>query len=186
MTDIDQLIQINIELEGLLRVLRDRDSAEARNMLADKVEEYTSALDSYLRATPTPEETEPEADAQAEEEVREAYQDPHMEEVKDQEAVEPEVEPEADAAEAAVACEVKHGEGPNTKLLKAFTLNDRFRFRRELFEGDDADFTETLKLLADMDSYAEACDYLYNDMMWDKTDPNVADFMAIVAANMPQ
>ena len=61
-----------------------------------------------------------------------------------------------------------------------------FRSRRELFEGDDADFTETLKLLADMDSYAEACDYLYNDMMWDKTDPNVADFMAIVAANMPQ
>ena len=109
-----------------------------------------------------------------------------MEEVKDQEAVEPQVVPEAVAAESAVASEVKHSEGPNTKLLKAFTLNDRFRFRRELFDGDDADFTETLKLLADMDSYAEACDYLYNDMMWDKTDPNVADFMAIVAANMPQ
>ena len=117
-------------------------------------------------------------------------------EVKDQEAQETEVEPEADAAEEAVRKELEKdntahvepiaaGE-PNAKLLKAFTLNDRFRFRRELFGGDDADFTETLKLLADMDSYADACDYLYNDMMWDSSDPNVADFMAIVAANMPQ
>ena len=50
MTDIDQLIQLNVELEGLLRVVRDRDSIDARNMLADKIEEYTSAMNAYLNS----------------------------------------------------------------------------------------------------------------------------------------
>lgn len=166
---------MNVEIEGLLRVLRDRDNDEARHALADKVEAYTSAMNSLLSEGCGESSDESDLSDQSD-----------LAEVKTQEAEETEVVPEAVAAESAVASEVKHSEGPNTKLLKAFTLNDRFRFRRELFEGDDADFTETLKLLADMDSYAEACDYLYNDMMWDKTDPNVADFMAIVAANMPQ
>lgn len=194
MTDIDRLIHINIELEGLLKVLRDRDSIEARSMLKDKIEQYTAAINAFL-SSDNP-ELNPEV-KEIEEQAEETVKDEQYTEVKDQEAVEPEVEPEEEAAEKAVIRETWNdmaGEdktpsadtGTNAKLLKAFTLNDRFRFRRELFGGDDADFTETLKLLADMDSYSEACDYLYNDMMWDRTDANVVDFMAIVAANMPQ
>ncbi len=187
MTDIDQLIQLNVELEGLLRVVRDRDSIDARNMLADKIEEYTSAMNAYLNSDV---EYMPQEDtwAMTDEPVQEADEPATMAtvEVKDQEAEEPEIKPQAEAAEEAVTIETAHIAETNTKLLKAFTLNDRFRFRRELFGGDDADFSETLKLLADMESYSEACDYLYNDMMWNRTDPNVADFMAIVAANMPQ
>lgn len=199
MTDIDKLIRMNVELEGLLKVLRDRDSLEARDLLSEKIEEYTSALNAFLFSTPeaAPVETTPEIAYKYEEAPEEA---PHAE-IKHQEAQEAEVMPEEEAAgeavekEEAVAkeetvekentVEAPTGE-PNTKLLKAFTLNDRFRFRRELFAGDDEDFQETLKLLADMDSYAEACDYLYNDMMWDRKDPAVEDFMAIVAANTPQ
>lgn len=185
MTDIDQLIHLNIELEGLLKVLRDRDSEEARNLLADKIEQYTSGINSLLGDYDYP----AFADEEISEEVKtgEAIaEEAEHEEIKLQEAVETEVVPEEDAAEAAVATEMAHRAEPNERLLKAFTLNDRFRYRRELFGGDDADFNDTLRLLAEMDSYAEACDYLYNDMMWDKSDPNVADFMAIVAANMPQ
>ena len=193
MTDIEQILRMSLEIEGLLKVLRDRDSIEARDMLREKVNRYTSAITDYLNASPAEaHEVALAGEAQGEDLLREA----NAIEVKDQEAQETEVEPEADAAEEAVRKELEKdntahvepiaaGE-PNAKLLKAFTLNDRFRFRRELFGGDDADFTETLKLLADMDSYADACDYLYNDMMWDSSDPNVADFMAIVAANMPQ
>ena len=193
MTDIEQILRMSLEIEGLLKVLRDRDSIEARDMLREKVNRYTSAITDYLNASPAEaHEVALAVEAKGEDLLREA----NAIEVKDQEAQETEVEPEADAAEEAVRKELEKdntahvepiaaGE-PNAKLLKAFTLNDRFRFRRELFGGDDADFTETLKLLADLDSYADACDYLYNDMMWDSSDPNVADFMAIVAANMPQ
>lgn len=188
MTDIDQLIQLNVELEGLLRVVRDRDSIDARNMLADKIEEYTSAMNAFLNTDIeyTPEAETPVQPAEPEQEPEQVAEEPAAVEVKEQEAEEPEIEPQAEAAEKAVTTETEHIAETNTKLLKAFTLNDRFRFRRELFAGDDADFSETLKLLADMESYSEACDYLYNDMMWNRTDPNVVDFMAIVAANMPQ
>ena len=72
----------------------------------------------------------------------------------------------------------------NTRLLKAFTLNDKFRFRRELFNGDDDDFADTLSLLAHMPSYAEAADYLTNDLLWDTRNPNVEDFLAILKENM--
>lgn len=190
MTDVEQILRMSLEIEGLLKVLRDRDSIEARDMLREKVNRYTSAITDYLNASPAEaHEVALAVEAKGEYLLREA----NAIEVKDREAQETEVGPEADTAEETVRKELEKnntahipaGE-PNTRLLKAFTLNDRFRFRRELFGGDDADFTETLKLLADMDSYADACDYLYNDMMWDSSDPNVADFMAIVAANMPQ
>lgn len=193
MTDIEQILRMSLEIEGILKVLRDRDSIEARDLLCEKIDRYTAAIKTYLQGSSAGSDTAAEeVETKGEDLLHEA----NAVEVKDQEAQETEVEPEADAAEEAVREElekdstahvepVSTGE-PNAKLLKAFTLNDRFRFRRELFGGDDADFTETLKLLVDMDSYADACDYLYNDMMWDSSDPNVADFMAIVAANMPQ
>lgn len=186
MTDIDRLIRMNLELEGLLKVLRERDSDDARTMLNEKIEEYTSAIYAYLAVSPADAH---EAAQKAVAEAKSVLAEANAEEVKLQEAVETEEVPEADAAEAAVEREmhsVAPPSSPSTPHQLRFTLNDRFRFCRELFGGDDADFTETVKLLADMDSYSEACDYLYNDMMWDRSDPNVADFMAILAANMPQ
>lgn len=65
-------------------------------------------------------------------------------------------------------------------LKKAFTLNDRFRFRRELFGNHDMEFNETLNLVEAMHSYDEAEDYFYNDLQWDKDSPEVIDFMKII------
>ncbi len=66
-------------------------------------------------------------------------------------------------------------------LRKSFTLNDKFRFRRELFGGDDAEFSDTLDLLATMHSLSEAEEYIYDDLQWSREDENVAEFMDIVA-----
>ncbi|MCH5216039.1 MAG: hypothetical protein J1F10_03785 [Muribaculaceae bacterium] len=65
-------------------------------------------------------------------------------------------------------------------LKKAFTLNDRFRFRRELFGNHDVEFNDTLNLVEAMHSFDEAEDYFYNDLQWDKTSPEVGDFMKII------
>lgn len=195
MTDIDKLIRMNIELEGLLRVLRDRDNPEARDMLSDKIEEYTSALNAFL-FTRHDEETEESyhvetISREVQEPIHEIY--PAAETVEYEslsQVVEPEPKPEPDVLPEPKT-PVNHVSAEsaaerNARLNKAFTLNDRFRFRRELFAGDDEDFQETLRLIADMDSYSEACDYLYNDMMWDRNDEVVEEFMAILAANLPQ
>lgn len=65
-------------------------------------------------------------------------------------------------------------------LRKAFTLNDHFRFRRELFANSEAELNDTLNLIETMQSYDEAEEYFYNDMGWDAENEDVAEFMAII------
>lgn len=168
MNNIDQLIEKNIEIEGLLRVLRGRPNAEAQNMLRQAFDSYAALMEQLLGAS--------EASA-----VSAVSEVPDVSEVSD-ETDETDLSDETDSS-APVNAEPRE---QNVKLLKAFTLNDRFRFRRELFEGNDSDFSDTLTILSGMDSYAEAADYLYNDMMWDANNASVSDFMAILAQNMPR
>lgn len=168
MKNIDQLIEKNIEIEGLLRVLRGRPNAEAQNMLRQAFDSYAALMEQLLGAS--------EASA-----VSAVSEVPDVSEVSD-ETDETDLSDETDSF-APVNAEPRE---QNVKLLKAFTLNDRFRFRRELFEGNDSDFSDTLTILSGMDSYAEAADYLYNDMMWDANNASVSDFMAILAQNMPR
>lgn len=65
-------------------------------------------------------------------------------------------------------------------LHKAFSLNDRFRFRRELFSNNDVEMNDTLNLVETMGSYAEAEEFFYGDLEWDAESPEVADFMNII------
>ncbi len=62
----------------------------------------------------------------------------------------------------------------------AFCINDRFRFRRELFNNSDADFNAAMDLVATMDDYEEAEDHFIGDLGWDFEKPEVMDFMAII------
>lgn len=66
-------------------------------------------------------------------------------------------------------------------LRRAFTLNDRFRFRRELFENSDVQMNETLDLVDTMTSFEEAEEYFYGDCGWDKESQEVHDFMEIIS-----
>lgn len=61
-----------------------------------------------------------------------------------------------------------------------FSINDRFRFRRELFGNSDRDFNASLDLLCTMETLDEAENYFYNDLEWDPDQPCVKDFMSIV------
>ena len=202
MTDPNPLIRLNIELEGLLRILADRDNADARALLEAKFAQYSDLMHLYLaQETPMqsvpapaiepeqPVAPEPEAVPATEpvpEPIYEVASEPEVivepEPVPVQEPIivpepEPEPIPEPEPAQPTRTA-------VNTRLLKAFTLNDKFRFRRELFNGDDDDFADTLSLLAHMPSYAEAADYLTNDLLWDTRNPNVEDFLAILKENM--
>lgn len=172
MTDINRLICLNVQLEGLLKVLMERDNMHARSALAEIFEEYSSAMHQYLDEPMATGETVPEPVAEE-----------PASEVKELEAVES--EPEDEEQPAAAAEEPECLVAVNEKLFKAFTLNDKFRFRRELFNGDDDDFNDTLTLLAHMPSYEEAIDYLTNDLLWDKRNTAVTDFFDILKANMP-
>lgn len=67
------------------------------------------------------------------------------------------------------------------ELRKALGLNDRFRFRRELFGNSDVNMNDTLNLIDTMADYAEARDYLINDLGWSADEPVVKEFLELVS-----
>ncbi len=65
-------------------------------------------------------------------------------------------------------------------MIKLFTLNDRYRFRRELFGNLDAAMAEALETLSVMSDITQARTYLEDDLCWDMTLPEVEEFVAAI------
>ncbi len=65
-------------------------------------------------------------------------------------------------------------------MRRALSLNDRYRFRRELFGNSDYELNDALNMIESMRSLDEADDYFYNELGWDKDNEEVIDFMDIV------
>lgn len=63
---------------------------------------------------------------------------------------------------------------------KAFSLNDRFRFRRELFGGDETRMNRAVNDLNELHSYEESVAYLHNKLKWNIEDAAVADFVKLL------
>lgn len=80
--------------------------------------------------------------------------------------------------------EPRHHSGidqPRRHVSSVFNLNDKFRFRRELFGNSDALYVECLDTLSAMTSLDEAVDYLYGDLRWDSTNDDVKAFTDLLA-----
>ena len=65
-------------------------------------------------------------------------------------------------------------------IRKAISLNDRFRFTRELFAGSANALDTAIEHIEAMRSYGNAELYFYSQLHWDRDDEVVKDFMAIV------
>lgn len=65
-------------------------------------------------------------------------------------------------------------------IRKMFTINDRYRFRRELFCNNEVDFVDNLNLVQAMSCYEDVEDYFYNDLQWDSENEDVVEFMSII------
>lgn len=65
-------------------------------------------------------------------------------------------------------------------IRSAFSINDKFRFRRELFENDDYVMNNALDLIMAMESAQEAENYFIDEMGWDANSEEVVDFMEII------
>ncbi|MBQ2485309.1 MAG: hypothetical protein II519_08350 [Muribaculaceae bacterium] len=90
-----------------------------------------------------------------------------------------EPEPELPVVEA-MRVEEKLQRSLRQDLRRAFSINDRYRFRRELFSNSDVEMNDALNLIESMQSMDEAEDYFYGEMGWDRENPEVDDFMTIV------
>lgn len=63
---------------------------------------------------------------------------------------------------------------------KAFSLNDRFRFRRELFGGDEERMNKAISELNNIHTYEDSVTYLNNELKWNIEDEAVADFIKLL------
>lgn len=194
MTNIyEQLLRLNVELEGALRVLRERDSYQALQVATEKFEAMSSLFQSLKEraAANTPTEIKEEEAVGAE---QAPLNEPAQKDVPDNAVI---ADSDASSIEAAVdeaSKSAKESEEdpietkvsnitiPQTvgDIRKSMTLNDKFLFRRELFGGNDAELNDTLELLASMHSFDEAEEYIYDDLQWNREDPTVSDFMSII------
>lgn len=121
------------------------------------------------------ETVEPEPE---EEEDSEPEDEPEPEE---EEIVMPQYDTTETDNEEPIRLDEKLARENSRNLRKAFSLNDMFRFRRELFGNSATEMTDTLNLVEAMSSLSEANDYFYNDLEWDASNPEVQDFMDIIA-----
>lgn len=67
-----------------------------------------------------------------------------------------------------------------TRIKSAFSLNDRFLYSRELFDGNMKMFDSTLDFLEGIDEYPIIEDYFYSELEWDPENRYVATFMDIL------
>lgn len=63
---------------------------------------------------------------------------------------------------------------------KAFSLNDRFYFRRELFAGDENRMNQVIADLNEIHSYEDSISYLDKELKWNIEDQAVSDFIKLI------
>ncbi|MDL2220960.1 hypothetical protein LJC35_00225 [Parabacteroides sp. OttesenSCG-928-N08] len=63
---------------------------------------------------------------------------------------------------------------------KAFSLNDRFRFRRELFDNNETKMNSVVAELNDLSTLEESLSYIREKLHWDLEQEAAADFIKLL------
>ncbi|MDE5688449.1 MAG: hypothetical protein K2I18_07490 [Paramuribaculum sp.] len=184
--NLDELLELTLEMEGLISLMIKREDMtppSVSSILGRKAARFNELIESVVTvAEPRPVASQQVVDLQPEiiaepEETVEEHEIADAVELEQKEDAEPmaeEPQREHKPMDESVVANC-----PERKLV--FTLNDRFRFRRNLFDGSDEEFNGTLKILGGMSSMDEVSDYLFNDLCLDADNPEVQAFVEALA-----
>ena len=159
---LDKILNLCYELEGLLCLAKKRDDiiADIMSKARNKTDEIRSLFDSDISISKSDNAiTTIELDDNEQPEV--LCQSELPDEITDSHESDDPTE-------------------QSRNLRQIFTINDKFRFRRELFGNSDTEFADCLNLLSAMTSIAEVHEYLFNDLEWDKSNDEVVEFVTII------
>lgn len=193
----NQILTTCLELEGLLSLVEKRSASDRLNaLIVEKAELLYNAVRENFGASALPtDDLAVAASVMAEEEADADLQPVGMvslPSVVSGERVEEEHFPASDNHENenpqvsggeqshVLGNNCNHVSVRNDKINVEFTLNDKFRFRRELFANSDVDMADAIQVASGMNSREELEDYFYNDLCWDPENPTVSDFLRIV------
>ena len=178
------------------------DAGEADGMTDYEMDQEAAVLAEFIETVLDSDDEEVPAVAPVEEPVAEpevTEEEPLVTGQPDTEVVEEVSQPKADAETEPEAEPEQPGEAQQSEaksdlrvdemlsrreareLRKAFTLNDKFRFRRELFNNDNDKFRETLERIEKMHSNEEAVAYMTGELGWNLEDEAPSDFASTVA-----
>lgn len=169
-TDINNLKDTVYELEGLL---------ELAQMREDKIPELTPLIKARIKALCEyePKDAQPASPQPQQEPAPHPVSQQKFEPVPEP-AEEPLQEPEDSLFRESAAEEFEERE--EKTLRPIFCLNDHFRFRKSLFNGDENAFSAAMNMIARMDSFEEAEAHFIDDLGWNQEDMEVADFLEIL------
>lgn len=171
-----QALDLCFEIEGLIALIIKREDDVPENvhtLLARKISELSNIYGLSPEGIRESEQAEDIAQNAEFEQSEDA--DVPVEEAEPEPEIEAEPTTETKASEAAPEPETE-------KASIALTLNDKFRFKRELFGNNAAELSDALDVVNAVSSKAELEDYFYNDLCWDPENPDVKDFMEIASA----
>lgn len=178
--EILNLLQLNVEMEGLLRVLAERDNASALDVLARKASDFDAAMRAFLDGRLASAEASGHAGSAAPQDgPASGGADARPEEI-------PAAEPVQTSVHRYESCGQRMGTRPRMDLSKAFSLNDRYRYSRELFGGDMQRFLDALGVMSGMDSFASVPEYLAGTLGLDLSEPVARELADRIADNMPK
>lgn len=185
--DTTHLLNTCLEIEGLLCLVERRGESIPDNvsqLLMDKVRRLNADMADFT-AENTSNPVEPVALHVPElAENPETVQDEDQKEIaaavelEEQEDAEPEPEPVKEPERQPVVAT------RNDTVPVELTVNDKFRFRRELFANSDVDLAEALQIAGQMSTVEEIEDYFYNDLCFDPESDVVKDFMKVVTKHV--
>lgn len=186
-SDLSRIYEELLEIEGLVLLIKERSEADRRQLLMrlkDKISIVKSHVDGLSATASVIDDTAAQQNAIAETAMMEEAEDADVpDDAEISETFEPQG-PKCDKPDNSQQTIQGFGnrceKSEHADLRKSFTLNDRFRFRRELFGNSDSEMTDTINMVSAMNSYAEAEEYFYEDLGWDSSVEEVKDFMAIV------
>ncbi len=183
----ERLAKLNLETEGLLvRALRRGEETPARAglMIRQKLDESLEIFNEILKTLPAEKGLEESAPSPAEaREIEETTgESAACEEEEDPASEEgPATADEAETDEDGQDWATAGAEAEGVKdLRKFFTINDLFRFKRELFSNDTREFTESLDALSKMSAVPQAREYLRNRAGTNMGKDEMKEFIAIL------
>lgn len=168
-TKLNELLDSIYELEGLVHLALTRDDSPERlpSLIKMKSEELHKLASQFVP-------TDPESPADEPKEETPLYT---VEDETDT-PIEEDMQIVVESVFDQLPVDDPADKEPRGRLV--FSINDRYRFKRELFNNSDVDFNNTLAIVASMENYDEAEDYFLGELQWDSKQEDVADFLGII------
>ena len=185
--NVDTLLTHVYEIEGLLLVMQ-RHQQEVPQLVIDRLKEAVNQLHDEAQlienepspSTPVTEVTEQPA-------MPVTAQEPAPEPIKEEPAQAPEHveaeettapdEPQEATAPAVKAAEEKHEQHDVTA---AFSINDRFLFLRELFDGNSQQFNDAIGVIQRMSNIDQVQQFVTDVLQFDSSNDIVKEFIRLI------